>query len=133
VAEVAKAPEILVPVSVGELVDKVTILRIKEQRITDPGKVRNIRAELAALEAVAARANIALAGPLVADLTRVNERLWEIEDDIRAKERSKVFDPAFVELARAVYLTNDQRFALKSRLNESYGSAYREEKSYEQY
>jgi hypothetical protein len=125
--------DVEIPVSVGELVDKITILRIKARLIADPAKVANVRAELEALERVAGRAGLDLGAPDVAELERINAALWRIEDDIREKERTKTFDQAFIELARQVYLTNDQRFAVKARLNQRSGSRLREEKSYKEY
>jgi len=102
---------ITVEIAPGELMDKITILQIKTERIEDPVKVRNVRKELAALEAARDRA---LAIPakmesLVGDLKTANEQLWLIEDEIRECERRKDFGPAFVELARSVYRTNDRR------------------------
>jgi hypothetical protein len=125
--------ELRVPVSVGELLDKITILRIKERRIADVGKLGRIRAELDALLDCCRGAGIDVASHLVKELESVNEELWNIEDRIRDKERQKSFDAEFIELARAVYITNDKRFALKSRLNEVAQSRYREEKSYQSY
>lgn len=125
--------ELLCPVSVGELVDKITILRIKQRHIRDQAKLRNIEAELAALTDVCRQARIDLGDQAVRELEDINARLWKIEDDIREKERAKRFDQEFVELARAVYLTNDDRFAAKSRLNALYGSRLKEEKSYREY
>ncbi len=124
---------VLVPISVGELVDKITILRIKQRKITDSAKLINIVAELDALKAVAKEHNIGLDAAEVADLESVNMRLWDIEDDIRQEERDKNFGERFVELARAVYVTNDQRFEAKSKVNDLFGSELREEKSYESY
>jgi hypothetical protein len=120
-------------VSIGELVDKVTILRIKRRRIVDATKLQNIRHELMALEAVCDLNRIDLAGTLVSRLEAINEELWKVEDDIRDKERHKAFDAQFIELARAVYRINDKRFAVKSEINEMYGSAIKEEKSYQDY
>lgn len=125
--------EILVPVSVGELVDKITILRIKQRKIQDQGKLRNIGKELDALVAVCKRANIDLDDPTVQELEGINLKLWKIEDDIRDKERARTFDQGFIELARAVYVTNDERFVVKSKLNTAYGSQLKEEKSYQDY
>jgi hypothetical protein len=125
--------EILVPVSVGELLDKITILRIKQKRIQDPLKLTSIHKELSALLLVCQGAGLSLENPTLAELEATNERLWDIEDEIRECERQKVFDQKFIELARAVYITNDRRFALKSALNNLYGSSFREEKSYQDY
>jgi hypothetical protein len=125
--------ELLVPVSVGELLDKVTILRIKQKRIQDPHKLNNVQKELNALLSVCHDAALSLESPILAELESTNERLWDIEDDIRECERQKNFDENFIALARAVYITNDRRFALKSALNNAYGSQLREEKSYQDY
>ena len=127
--------EIKVPVSPGELLDKITILRIKSRRMTDPKKLANVSVELDALEAVwesSAYAAIDVEGDVQA-LLAVNERLWSIEDDIRDKERAKVFDAEFIRLARAVYIENDERAAIKRRLNLKLGSELIEEKSYSDY
>lgn len=125
--------EILVPVSVGELVDKITILRIKSKQIMDQSKLANIAKELSALQAVCAEKGIDLSHPLVTKLESVNQTLWVIEDDIRDKERQKEFDARFIELARAVYVTNDERFKVKSDVNTYFGSSFHEEKSYQKY
>ena len=124
---------ISVPISVGELIDKVTILQIKSRRIKDPAKLANIRSELSALLVVCTAHKIDPATPLARELEEVNEQLWNVEDKIREKERAKKFDDEFVALARAVYVQNDSRFALKCRLNEASGSKLREEKSYQPY
>ena len=127
--------EILVPVSPGELLDKITILRIKSQRMGDPGKLANVRLELSALEATwtsSAYASIDVDGELRA-LQAVNERLWTIEDAIRDKERAQAFDAEFIGLARSVYIENDERATLKRRVNMKLGSSLVEEKSYSNY
>jgi hypothetical protein len=130
------ASEISVPVSAGELFDKLSILAIKRERFTDAAKRANVERELARLDAVRRDAigdpDAALAA-LVADLRRVNEALWQIEDDIRDCERERDFGPRFVELARAVYLTNDRRSELKRAIDARLGSAIREEKQYADY
>lgn len=130
---------IQVPVSWGELIDKIAILEIKSERIADTAKLANVRTELAAL-AEMRDANLpsdqkvlATLAALTADIKTVNEALWEIEDDIRDCERDKDFGPRFVELARAVYKTNDRRAALKRDINMLLGSALVEEKSYQSY
>lgn len=125
--------DIAVPVSVGELVDKVTILKIKQRMIDDPKKRANIETELAALVAVCKGAKIDLQDANAGELEAINLKLWKIEDDIRDKERAKAFDQGFIELARAVYVTNDERFRVKSKLNAAYGSRFKEEKSYREY
>lgn len=124
--------EILVPVSPGELIDKLTILEIKQARISDAGKLANVRREKAALDATAAArlpATEALAA-LRGELRAINEALWEIEDAIRHCDRAGDFGPRFIELAQSVYRTNDRRAAVKKRINLELGSALVEEKSY---
>lgn len=124
-----------VPQSWGEIIDKITILQIKNEKIKDAAKLVNIRRELAELEAVREEhfpANAGLAA-LSAKLKGVNESLWWIEDDIRDCERAKDFGPKFIDLARAVYVTNDQRGNVKREINELLGSALIEEKSYAAY
>jgi hypothetical protein len=127
--------DILVPISPGELLDKITILRIKSARITDPAKVGNVRLELGLLEQTWRDSGCA-AGTIAADeraLHDVNERLWDIEDRIREKEAVQTFDRDFIELARAVYVFNDERAAIKKRVNVALGSRIVEEKSYKPY
>jgi len=126
---------ILVPVSPGELLDKITILRIKSARIEDAGRVANVRRELALLEQHWRQA-VPEPGPLAADeaaLHRVNTELWDIEDRIREREAQQRFDAGFIELARSVYLRNDERAAIKQRINLKLNSAIIEEKSYQPY
>lgn len=127
--------EVLVPVSFGELLDKIAILQIKSERMHDAAKLANVRHELSALEAVwmahpAAGEDILA---LRAQLKAVNERLWVIEDDIRAKEKAQSFDDGFVQLARSVYIENDTRARIKKDINLALGSTYVEEKSYQDY
>ena len=126
---------ITVEVAPGELIDKITILEIKSAKITDSAKLINVRHELAVLEKV--RDNdlprSAELTRLTAELKRINEALWIIEDDIRICEKSREFGERFVELARSVYVTNDQRAARKKDINTLLGSAIVEEKSYEDY
>jgi hypothetical protein len=125
--------DILVPISPGELLDKITILRIKAARMTDVTKVANVKLELSLLEKTWRES---VDGDVSADelaLHAVNERLWVIEDDIRDKERARAFDARFIELARAVYMENDERAAIKKRINLQLGSRIVEEKSYKPY
>lgn len=127
--------EILVPVSFGELLDKIAILQIKSERMRDPAKLANVRSELEALERTwathpASKTDIS---DQRARLKAVNERLWEIEDDIREQERSQSFAAEFIRLARSVYFENDERAAIKREINQALGSAYVEEKSYADY
>ena len=127
--------EILVPVSPGEVLDKITILRIKAARITDAAKLANVTRELELLERTWAASPYG-AKDVAKDeaaLQAVNERLWDIEDRIRDKERASSFDAGFIELARAVYIENDERAAIKKRVNTALGSTIVEEKSYAQY
>ncbi len=127
--------EISVPVSFGELLDKIAILEIKSERITDAAKLINIRRELDALNRTwsmhpAAAVDIT---DLRAALKAVNERLWVIEDDIRLQEKAQDFGAEFIRLARSVYFENDERARIKRDINLELGSAYVEEKSYENY
>lgn len=126
---------LLVPTSPGEFLDKLTILEIKSERMTDPAKLANVGRELGVLRTTWAASPLAArdVAALVAQLKQVNESLWEIEDRIRLKESARQFDADFIELARAVYRTNDRRAALKRQLNEALGSDLVEEKSYEPY
>jgi len=122
-----------VKVSLGELVDKLSILEIKKVKIQDEEKQQHIEKErLALLETLN---NLALEGisTFLEQLRHINLELWEIEDKIREKERAKEFDSEFVELARSVYITNDKRFEVKSLCNGHFGSELREVKSYEKY
>lgn len=126
---------IAVPVSFGELLDKVSILQIKSERMSDPAKLANVRRELDELNATWAQASQARVdiGELLAALKAVNERLWVIEDDIRIQESRQAFDAEFIRLARAVYFENDERARLKREINIRLGSALVEEKSYQNY
>ena len=126
--------DILVPISPGELLDKITILRIKAERMHDAAKLANVRLELKLLEQTWREAcgETDVARDERA-LQAVNERLWEIEDRIRDKEARRAFDQEFIELARSVYIENDQRAALKKRINLAFGSRLVEEKSYTDY
>ncbi len=127
--------EVSVEVSPGELIDKITILEIKLERIEDEDKLKNVKLEWETL--TRARDQAIEATPelekLTAGLKESNERLWEIEDDIRNCERDKDFGDRFVELARGVYVNNDQRSRLKRKINELLGSRLIEEKSYTAY
>ncbi|MFQ5995424.1 MAG: DUF6165 family protein [Acidiferrobacterales bacterium] len=124
-----------VEVSIGEFLDKVSILRIKSERINDPEKLKNITKELTILEDAWANSAFAQAdiASKLAKLKEINERLWEIEDRIRIKEAQKQFDDEFIELARSVYLNNDERSDVKRELSFALGSELIEEKSYADY
>jgi len=127
--------DILVPVSPGELLDKITILQIKAERIDDPAKVANVNTELQRLTEVWNQSveTDDVIEALTQELKRINEALWEIEDDIRDEERNKRFGERFIELARAVYVTNDQRAEAKKKINLHLNSTIIEEKSYQDY
>lgn len=127
--------DILVPISPGELIDKLTILQIKSERMSDPAKVANVRTELELLTTTwrnSPHAAIDIQAEW-ADLKRINEKLWVVEDDIRDQERAQNFGPKFIELARAVYVINDERAAVKRQINTKLGSRIVEEKSYKDY
>lgn len=127
--------QISVPVSYGELIDKITILEIKAERIGNPDKLRNVRTELDLLNATWSAAEVSRIDIAASrgKLRAVNELLWDIEDRIRVKEKAKAFDEEFIELARAVYFRNDERAAFKREINDALGSTLVEEKSYEDY
>ncbi len=127
--------ELLTPVSPGELLDKITILRIKSARIEDAAKLANVRHELTLLqrtwdEAITPSAELAAEEKA---LEAVNARLWDIEDRIRDQEAAQSFDQRFIDLARAVYIENDERARIKKRINQLLGSKIVEEKSYRPY
>lgn len=123
------------PVSYGELIDKMTILQIKLQEIKDDAKLANVRNELELLDATWKNDKASETDILdeTARLLAVNQRLWKIEDDIRMKERAQAFDQEFIQLARSVYIENDERAAIKREINMKLGSTLVEEKSYQDY
>ena len=126
---------IKVELSVGELIDKISILQIKAERIIDRSKLENINKELDVLMSLwndSINSNNNLESE-INDLKAINEELWDIEDKIRDKERDRVFDKGFIELARAVYVTNDKRADIKRIINSKTGSELIEEKSYSDY
>ena len=127
--------EILIPISPGELLDKITILQIKSERISDATKVANVRTELGMLEQVWSDTvkDDEQIRALSSKLKSINEALWEIEDDIRDEERNNRFSDRFIELARAVYVTNDERANAKKKVNLHLNSSIVEEKSYQDY
>ena len=126
------APEILAPISLGELLDKITILQIKRQHLQDTA-LENVKTELNALETTLSSLQLNIDTTLTQRLKEVNQNLWQIEDDIRDQERQKNFGETFIRLARSVYQQNDQRAAIKKEINTTYGSTFTEEKSYKQY
>ena len=123
--------EILVPISLGELYDKISILEIKKSRIIDKDKLANINKELDLLTKIAKQFPFDI--NLFIQLKKVNEDLWKVEDQLRIKEKLGDFDDAFISLARSVYYHNDERAVIKRQINEKYGSIIVEEKSYEKY
>ena len=126
---------VLTELSYGEFLDKLTILEIKSERISDQEKLENVRKEKAVLERIwqeTHKGDIDISNEYKA-LKEVNEKLWQIEDDIRDKERDKIFDQEFIELARSVYFTNDERARIKKDINLKLGSDLVEEKSYSDY
>ena len=127
--------QLLAPISVGELIDKITILKIKQKKASDSKQLDNIERELKELEQTweKSKAGDLDISDLFTQLTIVNETLWDIEDDIRAKEATNTFDDEFVELARSVYKQNDLRAELKKQINLRTGSTLVEEKLYQDY
>ena len=127
-----RTSSVTVSISPGELLDKITILEIKAERISNPEKLRHVRAELAELAEARERSIFERdeLGALTAELRAVNEALWDIEDQIRLCERDGDFGPAFVDLARSVYRNNDHRAVIKRKINDLLGSRIVEEKSY---
>jgi hypothetical protein len=128
----ARRRSITAPIAVGELIDKITILEIKAERIADPAKLHNINAELKLLNEIKSAAGLDTPDmkPLAEELKTVNAALWDVEDEIRELEARRNFGERFVALARSVYLTNDRRSRIKQSINLKYGSEIVEEKSY---
>ena len=127
--------KICAEISCGELIDKITILKIKSEQITDPEKLQNVLTELAALqqicdEYIGKHEEVERLQQL---LQEINQALWDIEDAIRVKERKKEFDAEFIEIARSVYITNDKRCMIKKEIDKVLGSRITEEKSYEEF
>jgi len=122
-----------IEVSVGEVVDRLSILEIKMEKIGDPAKLDNVRAEYELLLKALEQAGIERESEDFTDIKAVNEKLWEIEDLIRKKEQAGLFDEEFVKLARSVYRENDRRFEIKTRINRRTGSKLVEEKEYVDY
>lgn len=125
--------KVQVSISLGELVDKISILMIKEKNISDPTKVILVSEELRILKSELQDLKLTEIDKHLSDLVTVNTELWNIEDDIRVMEKDKDFGQKFVELARSVYKTNDKRFELKNTINKRFGSQIKEVKSYEDY
>lgn len=128
--------EIQVNISVGELVDKITILQIKKEKITDLEKINKVSYELELLENSfnsIKKSNSKELRDLINELKKINQKLWVIEDDIRLLEKNKNFESEFIKLARSVYITNDKRFDIKNKINKLFSSNVEEVKSYEKY
>ena len=120
-----------IEVSVGELVDKITILQIKQNNISDEAKLRHIKKELIVLEGVMREDNIKVPDELIEDLRAINQALWDAEDVIRACEINEAFGESFVQCARLDAILNDKRFLVKNKINEHTESLIKEQKSYE--
>ena len=125
----------LIPISWGELFDKITILQIKLQNLKEKNALKNVKLEHDQLFSIFNQFFLenTIANELINDLKLINQKLWNIEDLIRDKERNKIFDEKFIELARKVYFTNDERSRIKRNINETFGSEIVEEKSYADY
>lgn len=125
----------LIPISWGELFDKITILQIKSEKILSPDSLKNVDKELKELRLIfdKAFAENLLALEFMEKLRQINFELWNIEDQIREKERKKAFDNEFIQLARSVYMKNDQRSVIKGKINKAFGSDLVEQKSYSKY
>jgi hypothetical protein len=120
------------PISIGELVDKITILEIKKNKLQN-SKLDNVLKELSFLRKLMAKHQIEITDNLFTQLKEINLKLWNIEDQIRIKEKNKEFDNIFIELARSVYFTNDKRSEIKKRINRLSNSEITEEKAYAEY
>ena len=123
---------ILAPISIGELIDKITILEIKQIYMTGI-KLKNINKEMKLLKNILQDKNLEINIDLIKNLKKVNKKLWEIEDNIRIKECKQEFDEEFIKLARSVYIENDMRASIKKEINQKYNSELVEEKSYKNY
>ena len=123
---------ILAPISIGELIDKITILEIKQVYMTGI-KLKNINKEMKLLKNILQDKNLEINIDLIKNLKKINKKLWEIEDNIRIKESKQEFDGEFIKLARSVYIENDKRASIKKEINQKYNSDLVEEKSYKNY
>ena len=123
---------ILAPISIGELIDKITILEIKQINMTGI-KLKNINKEMKLLNNICQDKNLEINIDLIKNLKKINKKLWEIEDNIRIKESKQEFDDEFIKLARSVYIENDERASIKKEINQKYNSDLVEEKSYKNY
>ena len=127
--------EVKIPISLGELFDKVSILEIKSEKISEKTKLSHIKKELESLKKIVSKLKLVenKIKPLYEKLKLTNSELWVIEDEIRILEKNNDFGENFVKLARSVYITNDKRFEIKNLINNKFNSSYFEEKSYEKY
>lgn len=127
--------QVSIPISIGELIDKITILEIKNKKITNESKLFSIQRELRSLKNILKDLNLENDSlkPLYEELLSINNELWDIEDEIRISEKNNSFDSSFIQLARSVYMTNDRRFEIKNKINKLFNSEIKEEKSYEDY
>ncbi len=123
---------ILSPVSLGEIIDKITILKIKQDKMRGE-KLKNVSEELYSLEEIIKKHNIQINEDIFSELKNINSIIWEIEDQMRLKENQKIFDNSFIQLARLAYKNNDKRASIKRQINETYNSKLIEEKSYPDY
>ena len=123
---------ILAPISIGELIDKITILEIKKLYMSGI-KLKNINKEMKLLKNILQDKNLEINIDLIKNLKNINKKLWEIEDNIRIKESKQEFDEEFIKLARSVYIENDKRASIKKEINQKYNSDLVEEKSYKNY
>ena len=125
----------LVPISWGELFDKITILQIKLDKLTSKNALNNVGREFKQLQSILIKyfPNSIEAKQLEEELKQINQQLWDIEDNIRDKERKRSFDDEFIQLARSVYIINDERSRIKRKINDIFGSEFVEEKSYSEY
>ena len=124
-----------VPISWGELFDKITILQIKLENLTSKNALNNVGREFKQLHSILIKyfPNSIEAKQLEEELKQINQQLWDIEDNIRDKERNRSFDDEFIQLARSVYIINDERSRIKRKINDIFGSEFVEEKSYSEY
>ena len=131
-SKIKYSPTILAPISIGELIDKITILEIKQIYMTGI-KLKNINKEMKLLKNILQEQNLEINIDLIKNLKKINKKLWEIEDNIRIKESNQEFDEEFIKLARSVYIENDKRASIKKEINQKYNSDLVEEKSYKSY
>ena len=132
ISKIKYSSTILAPISIGELIDKITILEIKQLYMTGI-KLKNINKEMKLLKNILQDKNLEINIDLIKNLKKINKKLWEIEDNIRIKESKQEFDEEFIKLARSVYIENDKRASIKKEINQKYNSDLVEEKSYKNY